>query len=82
MSRKEIRARAKMLAKEYGYLQYMIERYLMLWGEEETLQFLDACENPIRSSIRVNTLKSTNDLVLERLRKKSAVSTTYKEYPQ
>ncbi|MHA2146882.1 MAG: NOL1/NOP2/sun family putative RNA methylase, partial [Candidatus Thorarchaeota archaeon] len=30
-------------------------------------------ENPIRSSIRVNTLKSTNDLVLERLRKKSVV---------
>ncbi|MHA2077894.1 MAG: hypothetical protein ACW99X_09865, partial [Candidatus Thorarchaeota archaeon] len=71
MSRKENRAKAKVLAKEYGYLQYMIERYLALWGEKETLQFLDACENPIRSSIRVNTLKSTNDLVLERLRKKS-----------
>jgi NOL1/NOP2/sun family putative RNA methylase len=73
MSRKEIRARAKVLAKEYGYLQYMIERYLTLWGEEETLQFLDACENPVRSSIRVNTLKANSDIVLERLRKKSVV---------
>lgn len=73
MSRKEIRARAKVLAKEYGYLQYMIERYLMLWGEEETLQFLKACENPIRSSIRINTLRTTSDEVLDRLRNKSVV---------
>ncbi len=73
MSRKENRAKAKMMAKEYGYLQYMIERYLALWGEEQTRQFLEACENPIRSSIRVNTLKVTNDVVLERLRKKSVV---------
>lgn len=73
MSKKEIRAKAKVLAKDFGYLQYMIERYLALWGEEETLQFLEACENPIRSSIRVNTLKVTNDLVTERLREKSVV---------
>jgi len=73
VSKKEIRAKAKVLAKDFGYLQYMIERYLALWGEEETLQFLEACENPIRSSIRVNTLKVTNDLVTERLREKSVV---------
>ena len=73
MSKKEIRAKAKVLAKDFGYLQYMIERYLALWGEEETLQFLEACESPIRSSIRVNTLKATNDLVTERLREKSVV---------
>ncbi|MHA2236527.1 MAG: hypothetical protein ACXABH_14435, partial [Candidatus Thorarchaeota archaeon] len=73
MSKKEMRAKAKVLAKEYGYLQYMIERYLMLWGEDETLQFLKACEKPIRQSIRVNTLKTTNDFVLDRLRKKSVV---------
>lgn len=59
MSRKEVRTRAKALAKEYGYLPYMIERYLFLWGEEETLEFLKACENPIQTSIRLNTLKST-----------------------
>ncbi|MHA2151361.1 MAG: RsmB/NOP family class I SAM-dependent RNA methyltransferase [Candidatus Thorarchaeota archaeon] len=73
MSKKEMRTKAKVLAKEYGYLQYMIERYLMLWGEDETLQFLKACEKPIRQSIRVNTLKTTNDFVLDRLRKKSVV---------
>ncbi len=73
MSTKELRSRAKELAKEYGYLQYMIERYLALWGEEDTLRFLEACESPVRSSIRVNSLKTTNDEVLSRLRSKSVV---------
>ena len=73
MSTKEIRSRAKELAKKYEYLQYMIERYLALWGEDETLKYLQACELPIRSSIRINTLKTTNDEVLSRLRSKSVV---------
>ena len=40
MSRKELKQKAKKIASEYGFLQYMIERYLSLWGEEETLQFI------------------------------------------
>jgi len=56
---KEQRHRAKELAEKYGYQNYMIERYLALWGEEETLQFLDACEKKIRTSVRLNTLKGT-----------------------
>jgi NOL1/NOP2/sun family putative RNA methylase len=70
MSRKEIRARAKELAKEHGYLQYMIERYLTLWGEEETLQFIEACEKPIRTAIRLNPLKSDPDVTLKILETK------------
>ncbi len=70
MSRKELRKRAKELAKSYGYLQYMIERYLSLWGEEETLQFLDACEQPIRASVRLNSLKNDNLSTLALLEKK------------
>ena len=73
MSRKELRIKAKVMAKEYGYLQYMIERYLVLWGEDNTIDFLKACEQPIRSSIRINTLKTTNEVVLSRLRSKSVV---------
>ncbi len=73
MSTKELRSRAKELSKEYGYLQYMLERYLALWGEEDTLRFLEACESPVRSSIRVNSLKTTNAEVLSRLRSKSVV---------
>ncbi len=67
---KEQRQRSKELAEKYGYQNYMIERYLALWGEEETLQFLNACERPIRTSIRVNTLKSSIDSLQPRLRKK------------
>ncbi|MFW9964528.1 MAG: RsmB/NOP family class I SAM-dependent RNA methyltransferase [Candidatus Sifarchaeia archaeon] len=71
MAGKELRQRAKELAKEHGYLQYMIERYLYLWGEEDTLRFIEACEQPIRTAIRVNTLKVSSDLLIPRLQKKS-----------
>lgn len=67
---KEQRQTARSLAEEYGYQLYMIERYLALWGEEETLQFLDACERQIRPSIRVNTLKSSIESLVPRLQKK------------
>ncbi|MGQ4870400.1 MAG: RsmB/NOP family class I SAM-dependent RNA methyltransferase [Candidatus Thorarchaeota archaeon] len=70
MPRKELRERARSLAKKYGYLQYMTERYLALWGEEETLQFLEACERPVRTAIRINTLKSPIRTVVERLEDK------------
>ena len=59
MARKELKQQAKKLAKDYGYLPYMIERYLSLWGEEETVSFLDACENPVRTSVRFNLLKAS-----------------------
>jgi len=70
MSSKELRQKAKTIAKEYEYLPYMIERYLALWGEEETMQFLKACEQPIRTSIRINTLRAEPDNVLETMTKK------------
>ncbi len=70
MAKKEIRQLAKELAKNHGYLQYMIERYISLWGEEDTLKFIEACEQPIRTSIRVNTLKTSAGMVLHRLQKK------------
>ncbi len=70
MAKRELRQRAKELAKEHEYLQYMIERYLSLWGEEETLNFIEACDQPIRTSIRINTLKSSAGVVLQRLQAK------------
>ncbi|GAG86114.1 unnamed protein product, partial [marine sediment metagenome] len=62
--------KAKTLAKEHEYQQYMIERYLALWGEEDTLRFLEACEQPIRTSIRMNTLRMESEKTIERLQKK------------
>ncbi|MCF2135841.1 MAG: RsmB/NOP family class I SAM-dependent RNA methyltransferase [Candidatus Thorarchaeota archaeon] len=70
MGKKQVREHAKILAKKYGYLPYMIERYITLWGEEETLQFLDACERPVRTAIRINTLKADIKDVVERLEEK------------
>jgi len=78
MVKKELRQRAKELAKEHGYLQYMIERYLTLWGEEETLRFIEACEKTIRTAIRVNSLKSSSGVVRGRLQKKGV---TLEEIP-
>ncbi|MHA2186999.1 MAG: RsmB/NOP family class I SAM-dependent RNA methyltransferase [Candidatus Thorarchaeota archaeon] len=70
MARKELKQQAKKLAKDYGYLPYMIERYLSLWGEEETVSFLDACENPVRTSVRFNLLKAPLQDAKRRLLKK------------
>ena len=73
MSRKELKARAKELATEFGYLPYMIERYLLLWREEETIQFLKACEKPIKTAIRLNTLKNSIEETLQALQHKKVV---------
>jgi NOL1/NOP2/sun family putative RNA methylase len=70
MDRKALRKTAKSLAKEYSYLPYMIERYLILWGETETLRFLEACELPVRTAIRINTLKSSVNQTWSRLEEK------------
>ena len=67
---KEQRKRAKEIAKQYGYLPYMIERYVALWGEQEAIQFLKACEQPIKKSIRLNTLRATTEETLSRLKAK------------
>ncbi|MHA1328973.1 MAG: RsmB/NOP family class I SAM-dependent RNA methyltransferase [Promethearchaeota archaeon] len=45
------------LATRFGYLPYMIERYLKMFGLEETIRYLEANEKPLIPSIRVNTLK-------------------------
>jgi NOL1/NOP2/sun family putative RNA methylase len=70
MSRKELKQKARKIAKEHGFLQYMIERYLSLWGEEETLQFIKACDIPLKTSIRLNSLKNPPSDTQESLQSK------------
>ncbi|MHA2135603.1 MAG: RsmB/NOP family class I SAM-dependent RNA methyltransferase [Candidatus Thorarchaeota archaeon] len=70
MAEKKRKRRAKELAKEFGYLPYMTERYLALWGEEETLSFLEACEVAPRKAIRINSLKAPIDSTARRLKRK------------
>ncbi len=51
-------AEARRLASKYGYLDYMIERYINIFNElEETENFLEGCESPLIKSIRCNELK-------------------------
>lgn len=70
MSRREWKQKAKQIAKNQGYLPYMIERYLTLWGEDETLEFLKACEIPVRSAVRLNELKNSPEETVTALENK------------
>jgi len=48
---------AKKLAEQYDYHVYMVERYLELFGKEETIKLLEANERELNPIIRCNTLK-------------------------
>ena len=61
------------IAEKYGYLPYMIERYIKFLGKEETLKLLEANEKPLIPTIRINTLKIKIDDLLNRLQKKGFV---------
>ena len=53
----KISEEAKQIAAKYGYLPYMIERYMMLFGSrEELFDFLDSVEKGIKRTLRCNTL--------------------------
>ncbi|MEM1605443.1 MAG: RsmB/NOP family class I SAM-dependent RNA methyltransferase [Fervidicoccaceae archaeon] len=58
------------LARKYGYLPYMIERYMHIFGSrEELIEFLEAVEKGLPRYIRCNTLAIKNCMDLaERLR--------------
>ncbi|MHA1595358.1 MAG: NOL1/NOP2/sun family putative RNA methylase [Candidatus Baldrarchaeia archaeon] len=58
MNRNYLSEKANELAKKYGYLPYIIERYLLLFGERETLSLLEANERGLNPVIRCNTLRA------------------------
>lgn len=58
---------AKELAKKYGYHTYMIERYLELFGEDETIKLLEGNEKALNPVIRCNTLKISVESLINRL---------------
>lgn len=55
------------LAKEYGYLPYMVERYIAILGIEETHKLLKAFEKPLKPVVRCNNLLIDCDLLVKRL---------------
>jgi len=48
------------LALEYGYLPYMIQRYIDILGYKETLELVRAFEKSVKPVIRTNTLLVTS----------------------
>jgi len=58
------------LAEKYGYLPYMVERYLKLFGRDETIKLLEANEKPLIPTIRVNPLKIEIKSIIEKLQSK------------
>jgi NOL1/NOP2/sun family putative RNA methylase len=58
--------RAKELAQRYGYLEYMVTRYLALF-DQETEAFLAGNEVALAKSIRTNSLVAAPERVAERL---------------
>ncbi|MHA1506892.1 MAG: NOL1/NOP2/sun family putative RNA methylase [Candidatus Asgardarchaeia archaeon] len=61
---------ARSLSKRYGYLPYMIMRYLKMFGLEETKEFLESNERGLKPSIRINTLLTDIKKLLIRMRRK------------
>lgn len=60
---------AEPLAQKYGYREFMVERYLALFGAD-TEQFLKGNDIEIPKTIRVNTLAASPQDVASRLRAK------------
>ncbi|MDO8056433.1 MAG: RsmB/NOP family class I SAM-dependent RNA methyltransferase [Candidatus Hermodarchaeota archaeon] len=57
------------LAKKYGYLEYMVERYLQLFGAD-TEAFLIGNDTPLPKTLRVNTLVTSPKELVSRLNQK------------
>ena len=64
---------AKELAEKYGYHVYMVERYLKLFGKEETIKLLEANEKSLNPVIRCNTLRIDVESLRKRLVEKGLV---------
>ena len=69
------------LAKQFGYLPYMVERYIQFLGYDDTVNLLKTNEKPLTPTIRVNTLKITSQELLKRLKKKGFDYETIKNVP-
>jgi NOL1/NOP2/sun family putative RNA methylase len=72
---------AKRLAEKFGYRPYMIERYLRLFGKEETLELLKANEVPLPETIRCNDYLIPCRELQERLEEKGFILSKLKIAP-
>lgn len=58
------------LGSKFGYREYMIERYLKLFGEARIVEFLEGNERKLVPTIKVNTLRISQEDLYERLTNK------------
>ncbi|MCG3253527.1 MAG: RsmB/NOP family class I SAM-dependent RNA methyltransferase [Candidatus Heimdallarchaeota archaeon] len=65
--------KGKSLAEKFGYLPETIERFLQLFGLEETKDILQAYERKPKTAIRINELKINPHELIERMEKKGFV---------
>jgi len=64
---------SRRLAKAYGYDEFIIRRWIVFFGLEETIKLVEAMEKGIPKHIRVNTLKISEEELLERLEERGFV---------
>ena len=55
------------LCSRFGYREYMIERYLKLFGEARIIEFLEGNEQKLITTIKVNTLRISQEELYEKL---------------
>ena len=67
---KKASSEAKRLAEIYGYLPYMIERYIEMLGEHEAKLLLEANEKPLDDYIRCNNILINCNILEKRLQSK------------
>jgi len=58
---------AEKIASKYGYLPYMVQRYIYMLGLNEAIKLLEAFEKKIKPVIRVNTLMIESEKLVKRL---------------
>jgi NOL1/NOP2/sun family putative RNA methylase len=64
------RGTAANFAEKFGYSDYLVERYIQLFGPDDTLALLEANEKELKKCIRVNTLRISSEILLSRLENK------------
>ncbi len=66
--------KAESLAKKYGYLPYMVQRYYEIFRDwNEVILFLEGNEKPLPRSIRCNTLRIDCSVLEEKMTKKGII---------
>lgn len=63
---------SKKLAEEYGYDEFIVRRWFHFFGEDETIDLIEAMEN-IPKYIRINTIKIDEKILVERLENRGFV---------